>query len=262
MRNWIALLACLLLSITLVAQPESTDEVFSLVEEMPRFQTEACNAEELSDADLKVCSEKAMLDYVYSNITYPDEARTEGIEGMAVVSFIVEKDGQLTEAKIVRGIGGGCDEAVLEMIENMPKWEPGKKDGTPVRVAFNLPVRFKLESIEDQLAGLYEVKEYDGMTAIFCAAFIADFLPLAQIQEAGETSINELDICGYQSKVTYLSIGRERDGQRQDIESEGALTSAMTELFQTAQKDDTLFLEFNIDRDGLAGKIVKVIIVE
>ncbi|MEO1437796.1 MAG: energy transducer TonB [Bacteroidota bacterium] len=262
MRHWIVLLVGLFLSTLTFAQPSATDEVFTIVEAMPRFPSASCDAPELSESERKTCAEKAMLEYVYSNISYPDSARAKGLEGMAVVSFIVEKDGQLSNPEIVRSVGGGCDEAVLDMLKGMPNWVPGKKDGQAVRVAFNLPVRFKLESIEDQLAQLNEVKEYEGMTAIFCAPFVGEFLPLSLIHEAAGTAINELDICGYQSKVIYLSIGRERNGERQDIVSEGPLTTEMADLFRTAQKDDALFVEFNINRGGLIGKIVKVIIVE
>jgi len=64
---------------------------------------------------------------------------------MVVVSFVVEKDGSVTDPKILRDLGGGCGKEALRIVQAMPKWVPGKQRNQPVRVQFNLPVRFKLE---------------------------------------------------------------------------------------------------------------------
>jgi len=118
-------------------------EVFTIVEEMPRFP--GCESINDTNSKKKECAEGKMLQYIYTNITYPAEARKAGIEGMAVVSFIVEKDGRITEPKILRSVGHGTDEVVLNMVTNMPDWTPGLQAGKTVRVKFHLPVRFKLE---------------------------------------------------------------------------------------------------------------------
>ncbi len=86
-----------------------------------------------------------MLTYLYSRINYPMDARWKGIEGAVVVSFVVEKDGSLSNIAIVRDIGGGCSEEVVRIVQSMPNWKPGTLDGQPVRAQFYLPVRFKLE---------------------------------------------------------------------------------------------------------------------
>ena len=117
--------------------------VYAIVEEMPRFS--GCEDMAGTNEEKKKCAEKKMLQYIYNNITYPAEAKDAGIEGLAVVSFIVETDGQITNPKILRSIGYGTDEIVLNMVNNMPNWTPGKQSGETVRVKFNLPVRFKLE---------------------------------------------------------------------------------------------------------------------
>jgi len=86
-----------------------------------------------------------MLQHIYSNVVYPAEARDAGVEGMSVISFIVEADGQITNPKILRSVGYGTDKEVLRIVNNMPNWIPGKQEGERVRVKFNLPVRFKLK---------------------------------------------------------------------------------------------------------------------
>ena len=121
---------------------DTEDPIYKVVPEMPRFK----GCENISDkTKRKECSNKAMLAYIYSNIKYPQEARDKGIQGMTVIQFVIEKDGSISNGKIIRQIEGGCGEEALRVVQTMPNWIPGKKDGKPVRVQFNLPIKFKLE---------------------------------------------------------------------------------------------------------------------
>ena len=72
------------------------------------------------------------------------ETTGSGIQGKGFVTFVVEKDGRGTNIKILRGIGGGCDEEAIRVVKNMPNWIPGKQRNVPVRVQFNLPISFVL----------------------------------------------------------------------------------------------------------------------
>jgi len=118
-------------------------EIFKIVEEMPRFP--GCEEEELTKKEKETCANKNLLSYVFSKIKYPAIARESTIEGMVIVRFIVEKDGSISDAKIVRDIGGGCGQEALRVVHSMPQWIPGKQRNRPVRVQFNLPIRFKLK---------------------------------------------------------------------------------------------------------------------
>ena len=82
--------------------------------------------------------------YIARNIKYPETAKKEKIEGRVFVTFVIEKDGQVSNAKILRDIGGGCGEEAIRVVKNMPKWKPGTQRGNPVRFQFNLPVSFLL----------------------------------------------------------------------------------------------------------------------
>lgn len=104
-------------------------EIFTVVESMPKFPG----------------GEGAMNKYLGKNIEYPQMARESGIHGRVFVTFVVETDGRVTDIKILRGIGGGCDEEALRVVKNMPRWDPGKQRGKPVRVQFNLPIKFTLQ---------------------------------------------------------------------------------------------------------------------
>ena len=104
------------------------DTVFQIVDEMPQFPG----------------GENAMMKHVSQNIVYPEEAKEKEIQGRVFVSFVIEKDGSVSNVKVLRGIGGGCDEEAVRAISSMPKWKPGKMKGEPVRVNYQIPVMFKL----------------------------------------------------------------------------------------------------------------------
>ena len=88
---------------------------------------------------------KALLQFLASKIKYPEYAKEAGIQGRVYLNFVVEKDGSITNVTVLRPVGGGCDEEAVRVIENMPKWKPGLQHGKPVRVSFNLPVKFTLQ---------------------------------------------------------------------------------------------------------------------
>lgn len=105
------------------------ERVFVVVETMPLFPG----------------GMSGLNNYLHNNIKYPMLAKESSIQGKVFVSFVVEKDGSVTDVRILRGIGGGCDEEAIRVIENMPKWIPGRQRNVPVRVMFNLPIKFTLQ---------------------------------------------------------------------------------------------------------------------
>jgi TonB family protein len=92
--------------------------------------------------------QKALQEFLANNIQYPALARQKGIQGNVVVTFVVGKDGSISDIDLVRSVGGGCDEEVFRVVRAMPDWIPGEADGKPVKVRFTLPVRFRLEEPE------------------------------------------------------------------------------------------------------------------
>ncbi len=111
-----------------VEKKKSDDEVFIVVEQMPEFPG----------------GEDALLKFISDSIVYPDEAREAGLEGRVIATFIVDTAGNITNVRIANGIGMGCDEEVLRVINSMPRWIPGKQRGKPVQVQYALPVKFQL----------------------------------------------------------------------------------------------------------------------
>jgi periplasmic protein TonB len=112
-----------------VIEVEESKPVFTIVEEMPSF----------------VGGDEARNKFLVDNIVYPQQATENGIQGTVYVSFVVDSKGNVTEVKVLRGIGGGCDEEAIRVVKMMPAWHPGKQNGKQVRVLFNMPVYFRLQ---------------------------------------------------------------------------------------------------------------------
>ena len=89
---------------------------------------------------------KAFYEFIGKNLKYPRRARQVGVEGKVFIQFKIDEFGNITEPKIVRGIGMGCDEEALRVIKMLPPWKPGKQRGKAVRVMMVLPLTFKLRS--------------------------------------------------------------------------------------------------------------------
>lgn len=88
--------------------------------------------------------EEELARFINAEIKYPREAIKRDIEGVVHLSFIVEKDGSITEPTVLRTIGGGCSEEALRVVRAMPRWNPGRQNGEVVRARCNLPIRFSL----------------------------------------------------------------------------------------------------------------------
>ena len=127
--------------------PPEEEEIFKVVEQMPRFP--GCEEQGGSDKEKEECAKGKMLSYIYKNLKYPAIARENGVEGMAVIQFVVAKDGSVTDINLVRDPGAGTGGAAQKVVESMnsmgAKWIPGKQRGRPVKVLYTLPVKFKLE---------------------------------------------------------------------------------------------------------------------
>jgi len=104
-------------------------EIFTVVESMPSFPG----------------GMGELMKFLSQNINYPTLAKESGIQGRVFINFVVEPNGKISNVKVLRGIGGGCDEEAVRVVKSMPKWSPGKQRGKPVRVSYNLPVKFTLQ---------------------------------------------------------------------------------------------------------------------
>jgi len=122
------------------------DEIFKIVEQMPRFP--GCEDMVGTNEERKQCADQKLYQFLYKHIQYPTLARENNIQGNVVIAFVVNKDGSIVDAQVLREPGAGCGEEalrVINLINDMNiKWTPGKQRGKPVRVQFILPIKFAL----------------------------------------------------------------------------------------------------------------------
>ena len=111
-----------------VIEVEEKKQIFTIVEEMPSF----------------LGGDEPRVKFLRDNIVYPQMAKENNIQGTVYVSFVVDSKGKVTDVRLLRGIGGGCDEEAIRVVKLMPPWNPGKQNGKSVRVQFNMPIRFTL----------------------------------------------------------------------------------------------------------------------
>jgi protein TonB len=112
-----------------IPEPEyDPNEPFTVVDQMPEFPG----------------GRDSLFAYIAKELKYPEQAVENGVEGTVFVTFVVEADGSISNPKVLRGIGYGCDEEAHRVVKGMPNWTPGKQRGKAVRVQYNLPFRFKL----------------------------------------------------------------------------------------------------------------------
>lgn len=112
---------------------------------LPPVDNKTYNGWEVQEMPIFPGGDKALVKYLHG-IRYPRPAIDEGIKGTVYVSFVVDKEGKIVNAKVVKGIGWGCDEEAIRVVKAMPLWKPGKQNGNPVPVQFNLPVNFNLRN--------------------------------------------------------------------------------------------------------------------
>ncbi len=110
-------------------EEEAEEQIFTVVEKNPEFPGGAA----------------ALMKYLRDNINYPVIAQENGIQGRVICEFVVNRDGSIVDAKVLRGVDPSLDKEALRVVNSMPKWNPGEQRGKPVRVRFTLPVQFKLE---------------------------------------------------------------------------------------------------------------------
>ena len=108
---------------------EEPDQPFVIVEQMPQFPG----------------GEKEMMKFIRNNLRYPSLAAENGIQGTVILNFVVDRDGKITRIKVVRGIGGGCDEEAIRVLNKMPAWSPGKQGGKAVLVSYTVPIKYVLQ---------------------------------------------------------------------------------------------------------------------
>ncbi len=109
--------------------PKEEEKVFDVVEQMPSFPG----------------GPQALFEYLSKNIKYPAVAEENGVQGRVIVTFVVERDGSITDVKVIKSVDPSLDKEASRVVKGMPHWIPGKQNGSAVRVKYTVPVTFTLQ---------------------------------------------------------------------------------------------------------------------
>ena len=151
MKKLIFIFATLVLNINMTYGQEA--KVFDVVEQMPKFGSYTYKRFIPDPKDPKKgtyvtkteTGDAGLMAYLNTNVKYPAVAEENGIQGRVICTFVVERDGSITDVKVIRPIDPSLDKEAVRVLKSMPKWIPGKLKGEPVRVKYTLPVTFRLQ---------------------------------------------------------------------------------------------------------------------
>lgn len=139
--------------ISLPSMSDNTDKIYEALENMPEFEG----------------GQAFMMEWLSKNITYPEQAIKDGVEGRVIVRFVVEKDGTISTPMILKGVCETLDKEAKRVVLSMPAWKPGSLQDTPMRCYVTLPITFKLQtdlptqSVESKIETEYDqIAEFEG----------------------------------------------------------------------------------------------------
>lgn len=133
----------------------------------------------------------ALLSLIRQNIKYPEEAKEQEIQGRVIVQFTIEKDGSVTDVKVVKSVHPLVDEQVVRAISAMPAWKPGMHEGKPVRVSYSVPFRFRLQAPPKDVILVQYAKADDGKKTVTCT--LTNQKKLTEQQQASMIEMKDLD---------------------------------------------------------------------
>ncbi len=235
----IALLFTIMLTgFSLIAQPEPEIPVergadgkviHRIVDKMPRFP--GCEESGYPPALKNACAQDKLIAFITKNLTYPDEARAAGNEGMVLVSFVVNEHGNILRPEVKRDIGGGCGMEALRVVGLMPKWIPGVHENQPVSVRFNLPINFKMG--EETTGTVKEEPRYK----LFWGGAHQDEISPKEMTLLSTQRVYVRDLYGKNYPINELELTYERGAKYRELMSRGELNEDMSKLIKKAGRN-------------------------
>ena len=133
----------------------------------------------------------ALLSLIQQNIKYPEEAKEQEIQGRVIVQFTIEKDGSVTDVKVVKSVHPLVDEQVVRAVSAMPAWKPGMHEGKPVRVSYSVPFRFRLQAPPKDIILVQYAKGQNGKKDVTCT--LTNQKKLTEQEQASVIEMKDLD---------------------------------------------------------------------
>lgn len=151
LKRWLLLCSMFMLPLVIFAQIQNEEQtpVFDVVEEMPAFDGAQIKVTDAATGEIKTIEIKkgdaGLMQYLSNTIKYPIVAEENGIQGRVICTFVVERDGTISDVKVTKSVDPSLDKEAVRVLKSMPKWKPGKQKGENVRVKYTVPVTFRLQ---------------------------------------------------------------------------------------------------------------------
>ena len=229
---------CLLFGLPLIGRAQQ-DTVYTAADQMPYFP--GCDQWDNQSQEKRACSDERLVSFIGDCLEYPDQARSEGIEGTVYVSFVIDAGGKVCHPSVLRDIGGACGSAALEVLEKMPPWQPALHRGQAVAVRLNLPIQFAFGANQDEQSGTYRI--HWGMLK-------GNQISRIQLLQHEATPLQVRDAFGNDIPISELLFTYEKNRSYQDAKSNGKLTPAMQKVLRRARKGGGFSIVATIQKDG------------
>lgn len=179
--------------------------------------------------DKRSCSNNNLIRFIGNQLIYPPSAKDQGIEGTVYVAFVIDENGKVDQANVIRDIGGGCGAAALDVINSMPSWEPAIHDGQPVKVELRIPILFSLKN-----SPVYEKGQNYQINWGSLATQVS--ITKQELQNQFNKSLHVRDPYGDDKPVTELIFAFERKKSYLEGSSAGKINDEMKKVINKCKK--------------------------
>lgn len=249
MNKYIVALFLFLLGGTVAAQTEDSS-ILTSVDIPPLF--EGCDDPLISEEQRQACSVPKIQAFINQNISYPDTARVQNIEGVVVVRFSVTEEGKISDLELIRTIGAGCGQEAMRVVRMMPDFRPALRNGKPVATKMTLPIRFKkMAEAKTTNKNLYQ---------IHWGTIYQNKITKEKLKPLLRRYFLVRDYYGNTYDVRFLTLKIERKGKELILESRGnTLSKEMLKSLKKVRPGQLIKFEVMIQKDYQEIEVVRVL---
>ena len=245
MKNSGLLLMLILLTNVLWAQ--TGEPTLTEAEQMPYFP--GCEAYEDGSEDKRKCSNLALVSFISQTIQYPNVAKEAGLEGTVYVGFVVNTQGEVEQTRILRDIGSDCGAAAIQVLQQMPQWEPALNDGKAVAVKLNLPIQFSLKDQDVDQSSAYKIN---------WGLLIGNKVTRGELLDNLDKKVVVRDPYGNVIPVSNLRFSFEKRKKYYEAQSTGSITKDMKKVVKKAKTGGVFVLTATLQEAGQFLDVSKV----
>ena len=229
---------------------QGTDSLHTNAERMPYFA--GCTAYYVGSKERRQCSNQSLKAYIFNHIIYPQAAIDANLEGAVYVRFVVDELGNVQQPELLKDIGGGCGTAALDMLANMPKWEPAYHRGRNVKVSLELPIHFYFkETVADNQDG-YSIA-WGNLTTYNVSR--------KALRRNLKESVQVFNAEGMPTTMSTLQFSYGKNKKLISKASSGKITNAMEKMVKKMKKGGQFSVIATIQKNGQFIEVVKDFLV-